>query len=191
VFRAFLSLLDSWTAKDATNHAETEKAAHAFIDQHGAKLKLSPFDMARFDFNARLLSVARAASENEQQTLAIRLLSLMASGSDILHDLNGRALRYRGRVPELLKKEIEKYTAQVQDDDSIDWIALLTLAGCYERLGNFCRRLLHLFVWRYRRAKEHASAHDVVRRDAHRAGHRPAGSFKGARRAVSQGVPAA
>jgi hypothetical protein len=61
----------------------------------------------------------------------------MASGSDILHDLNGRALRYRGRVPELLKKEIEKYTAQVQDDDSIDWIALLTLAGCYERLGNF------------------------------------------------------
>ncbi|HBJ85997.1 MAG TPA: hypothetical protein DDZ88_19440, partial [Verrucomicrobiales bacterium] len=137
VFRAFLSLLDSWTAKDATNHAETEKAAHAFIDQHGVKLKLSPFDMARFDFNARLLSVARAASENDQQTLAIRLLSLMAGGSDILHDLNGRALRYRGRVPELLKKEIEKYTAQVQDDDSIDWIALLTLAGCYERLGNF------------------------------------------------------
>jgi len=137
VFRAFLSLLDSWTAKDSTNHTETEQAAHAFIDQHGVKLKLAPFDLARFDFNARLLSVARAASENNQQTLAIRLLSLMATGSDVLHDLNGRALRYRGRVPELLKKEIEKYTAQVQDDDSIDWIALLTLAGCYEQMGNF------------------------------------------------------
>ncbi|MDZ4405866.1 tetratricopeptide repeat protein [Prosthecobacter sp.] len=137
VFRAFLSLLDSWTAKDAANHAETEKAAHAFMDANGVKLKLSPFDMARFDFNARLLGVARAASDNDQQTLAIRLLGLMASSSDILFDLQERALRYRGRVPDLLKKEIEKYTELVQADDSIDWIALLTLAGCYERLGNF------------------------------------------------------
>ncbi|MCB1276213.1 tetratricopeptide repeat protein [Prosthecobacter sp.] len=136
VFRAFLSLLDSWTSKEA-NHVETQKEAHAFMDANGTKLKLSPFDMARFDFNARLLGLARAASENDQQTLAIRLLSLMASSSDILYDLEGRALRYHGRVPELLKKEIEKYAAQMQDDNSIDWIALLTLAGCYERLGNF------------------------------------------------------
>ncbi|HRH98400.1 MAG TPA: tetratricopeptide repeat protein, partial [Prosthecobacter sp.] len=136
VFRAFLSLLDSWTSKEAT-HAETQKEAHAFMDANIAKLKLSPFDMARFDFNARLLGLARTASENDQQTLAIRLLSLMASSSDILYDLEGRALRYHGRVPELLKKEIEKYAAQMQDDNSIDWIALLTLAGCYERLGNF------------------------------------------------------
>lgn len=137
VFRAFLSLLDSWTAKDAANHAETEKAAHAFIDANEAKLRLSPFDMARFDFNPRLLALARQASENKQQTLAIRLLGLMATSSDILHDLQGRSLRYRGRVPELLKKEIEKYTAQLQDDHSIDWIALLTLAQCYEMMGNF------------------------------------------------------
>jgi len=136
VFRAFLSLLDSWTAKEAS-HAETQKEAHAFIDANGGKLKLTPFDMSRFDFNARLLGLARAASENDQQTLAIRLLSLMSSSSNILYDLQGRALRYQGRVPELLKKEIEKYTALIQDDDSIDWIALLTLAGCYERLGNF------------------------------------------------------
>lgn len=136
VFRAFLSLLDSWTAKEAA-HAETQKEAHAFIDANGGRLKLTPFDMSRFDFNARLLGLARAASENDQQTLAIRLLSLMSSSSDILYDLQGRALRYQGRVPELLKKEIEKYTALIQDDDSIDWIALLTLAGCYERLGNF------------------------------------------------------
>lgn len=136
VFRAFLSLLESWTSKDAA-HAETEKQAHAFMDANGARLKLTPFDMARFDFNARLLGLARAASENNQQTLAIRLLSLMPTSSDILHDLDGRALRYRGRVPELLKKEIDKYSAMAQADDSIDWIALLTLAACYERLGNF------------------------------------------------------
>lgn len=137
VFRAFLTLVDSWTAKDSPSLAENEKAAHAFLDAHGTKLQLSPFDMARFDFNARLLSLARQASENDQQTLAIRLLSLMADSSAILHDLQERALRYRGRVPDLLKKEIEKYTTEVQNDDSIDWVALLTLAGCYERLGNF------------------------------------------------------
>jgi tetratricopeptide (TPR) repeat protein len=136
VFRAFLSLLDSWTSKEA-KHVETAKEAHAFMDANAARLKLSPFDMARFDFNARLLGVARAASENDQQTLAIRLLSLMDTSSEILYDLQGRALRYHGRVPELLRKEIEKYTAQMQDDNSMDWIALLTLAGCYERLGNF------------------------------------------------------
>jgi len=136
VFRAFLSLMDSWTAKEA-DHAATEKSAHEFMDANGTKLKLSPFDMARFDFNARLLGLARIASENNQQTLAIRLLSLMADSSAIVHDLRLRTLRYSGRVPELLQKEIEKHTAQMQNDDSIDWIALLTLAGCYERLGNF------------------------------------------------------
>ncbi len=136
VFRAFLSLLDSWTAKDA-DHAATEKQAHEFMDSNGPRLKLSPFDMARFDFNGRLLGLARAASDNNQQTLAIRLLSLMADSSAILHDLRLRTLRYNGRVPELLQKEIEKYTKEWQNDDSMDWIAMLTLAGCYERLGNF------------------------------------------------------
>lgn len=136
LFRAFLALVESWTAKESGN-ADTERQAHEFIDANIRRMRLTPFDMARFDFNTRLLSLARSASENNQQSLAIRLIGLMATSSDVLHDLQGRALKYKGSVPDLLKKEIAKYEGLMQADDSLDWIALLTLAGCYERLGNF------------------------------------------------------
>lgn len=136
LFRAFLALVESWTTPGVAS-ADTEMAAHQFIDANLDRMRMTAYDMARFEFNNRLLALARTASENGQGTLAIRLISMMASTGAVLQDLEGRAARYSGAVPELLRKEIEKYTQQLTAADSLDWVAKLILAAAYERLGNF------------------------------------------------------
>lgn len=136
LFRGFLALMESWTAP-GTGDEETEKLAHQFIDVNQDRLAISAYDMARYEFNNRLLVLARNASENKQQTLSIRLLSLMASSSAVVEDLQARAIRYGAAVPELLQKELEKYGQAMVAGDGLDWIARLTLAGAYERLGDY------------------------------------------------------
>ena len=136
LMRALLALVETWTAKENIT-PETEKTAHQFMDQHAAKLAISPYDLARFEFNNRLLALARTASDNGLQTIAIRLIGMIASASDVTRDLQSRTVKYGGKVPPLLQKEIEKYTAQAAAEDSLDWIAAMTLAGCHEKLGNF------------------------------------------------------
>ncbi len=136
LFRALMALVESWTTPGIAS-PETERQAHQFIDANSSRLALGPYDLARFEFNNRLLALARVASENNQQTLAIRLIGMMAPSADVVRDLRLRSTKYHnGKVPELLKKEIEKYSQQAAADDSLDWIAALTLAACYEKLGN-------------------------------------------------------
>jgi tetratricopeptide (TPR) repeat protein len=136
LFRALLALVESWTSEGIAS-PETEKEAHDFITANFNKLRLTPYDMARFEFNNRLLVLARKASDANQQTLALRLISLIASSADVQRDLEGRVAMLNGRrVPDLLQKEIAKYSALAKADDSVDWIAALTLAGAHERLGN-------------------------------------------------------
>ena len=136
LFRALMALVESWTTPGVAS-PETEKMAHQFIDANAGRLALGAYDLARFEFNNRLLALARTASENNQQTLAIRLIGLMAPSADVVRDLRLRATKYpSGKIPDLLKKEIEKYGQQAEADDSLDWIAALTLAACYEKLGN-------------------------------------------------------
>lgn len=136
LFRGFLALMESWTSPEMGDE-ETEKLAHQFIDVNQDRLAISAYDMARFEFNNRILVLARNASENKQQTLAIRLISLMASSSAVVEDLQARAIRYGAAVPELLRNELEKYGQQMVANDGLDWIARLTLAGAHERLGNY------------------------------------------------------
>ena len=136
LFRALMALIENLTSAANASPA-TERQAHEFIDANIDRLALSPYDMARYDFNTRLLALARVASDNHQQTLAIRLISLMASSSDVVRDLQMRALKYKDKVPDLLKQELEKHTKLAEADDSLDWVAALTLAACHEKLGNF------------------------------------------------------
>lgn len=136
LFRGFLALMESWTSPE-TGDEETEKLAHQFIDVNQDRMAISAYDMARFEFNNRLLVLARSASENKQQTLAVRLIGLMSSSSAIVEDLQARSVRYGAAVPELLRQELEKYGQLIVADDGLDWIARLTLSGAYERLGNY------------------------------------------------------
>jgi tetratricopeptide (TPR) repeat protein len=136
LFRALLVMLESWTTAGFAS-PETERQAHQFMDANSSRLVLGAYDLARFEFNQRLLSLARVASENNQQTLAIRLIGMMAPIAEVVRDLRLRSIKYHdGKVPEILKKEIEKYAQQAEADDSVDWIAALTLAACYKKLGN-------------------------------------------------------
>ena len=133
LMRALLTLADDWTSSVSP---DAEKEAHQFIDKYGRQFSVSAFDMQRFEFNNRIVALARKAADNNQTTLAIRLISLMASPSDILEDLQARAQRMLPAVSEALQKEIEKATAELTATDGIHWIARLSLAGAYERGGN-------------------------------------------------------
>lgn len=136
MFRAMMSLMESWTTAGVAT-PESERQAHEFLDANRERLSLAAYDLARFEFNNRLLALARMASESHQHTLAIRLIGMMATASDVVRDLRQRAVRYQGKVPDLLTQEIQKYSQQADADDGLDWIAALTLADCYEKLGNF------------------------------------------------------
>jgi tetratricopeptide (TPR) repeat protein len=133
LMRALLTLVDDWTSSTSP---DAEKQAHQFIDQYGTQFSVPAFDMKRFEFNNRIVALARKASDNNQTSLAIRLIGLMASPSDILDDLQTRAQRTAPNVPEALQKEITNATAQLTDPDNLHWIAQLSLAGAYERSGN-------------------------------------------------------
>ncbi len=132
--RALLTLADQWTS--APDPAGAARDAHQFLDQYGSKFAVSAFDMQRFEFNNRLIALARKATDNGQITLAIRLIGLMASSSDVLEDLQTRAQRMLPNVPEALQKEIEKVKAQLASPDALDWVVQLSLAAAYERGGN-------------------------------------------------------
>lgn len=134
LMRALLTLADQWTS--AADPAAAAREAHEFLDQHGGKFAVSAFDMQRYEFNNRLVALARKATDNGQLTLAIRLMGLIASSSDVLEDLQGRAQRLLPAVSEALEKEIEKVKAQLAAPDSLDWIVQLSLAAAYERGGN-------------------------------------------------------
>ncbi len=134
LMRALLTLADQWTS--ATDTAAAEKEAHQFLDLYSGKFAVTAFDMQRFEFNNRLIALARKATDNNQLTLAIRLMGLMASISDVLEDLQGRALQLQPNVPEALQKEIEKTKGQLASPEALDWIVQLSLAGAYERGGN-------------------------------------------------------
>jgi tetratricopeptide (TPR) repeat protein len=137
LLRALLALVESWTSEENAKNPETERQAHQFMDANVARITLTPYDLARFEFNNRLLALARTASDRGQQTLAIRLISMIASASEVAGDLQARAAKYNGKVPPLLSKEMEKYAALSTAEDGLDWIAALTLAGCHEKLGNY------------------------------------------------------
>ncbi len=134
LMRALLTLAEQWTSAPDPVAGATE--AHQFLDQYGAKFSVSAFDMQRYEFNNRLIALARKATDNKQLTLAIRLIGFMASSSDVLEDLQGRAQRMLPAVSEALEKEIEKAKAQVNSPDALDWIVQLSLAGAYEQGGN-------------------------------------------------------
>lgn len=134
LMRALLTLVDDWTS--ATDAAAAAQEAHRFLDTYGSRFRVPAFDMQRFEFNNRLLALARKAADNQQSTLAIRLISLMASTSDVLDDLQGRAQRMLPAVSDALQKEIEKTKAQLTSPDALDWVSQLSLAGAYERSGN-------------------------------------------------------
>ncbi|MCB1225018.1 MAG: tetratricopeptide repeat protein [Verrucomicrobiales bacterium] len=135
LFRAMLTLTEDW-ANNNSEPAKAEKEAHQFLDLYAGKVAVSPFDMARFQFNERVLGIAQKASGNDQNTLAIRLLTHYASASNILRDLEKRAIDMAPNVPQALTNEIAKYRAMLTSPDSRDWLALLLLAACHERLGN-------------------------------------------------------
>jgi len=133
LMRALLTLVDDWTSSASP---DAEKEAHQFIDKYGTQFSVPAFDMKRFEFNNRIVALARKASDKNQTSLAIRLIGLMASPSDILDDLQTRAQRTAPNVPEALQKEITNATAQLTDPDNLHSIAQLSLAGAYERSGN-------------------------------------------------------
>lgn len=134
LMRALLTLAEQWTS--APDPAASAAEAHQFLDQYGSRFSVSAYDMQRFEFNNRLIALARQATDNNQLTLAVRLISLIASSSDVLEDLQNRAQRMLPNVSEALEKEIEKTRAQVADPAALDWIVQLSLAGAYERGGN-------------------------------------------------------
>ena len=134
LMRALLTLTEQWTS--APDPVAGAAEAHQFLDQYGSKFAVSAFDMQRFEFNNRLIALARKATENQQLTLAIRLMGLMASSADVLEDLQTRAQRLLPSVSEALQKEIEKAQAQVSSPEALDWIVQLSLAGAYEQGGN-------------------------------------------------------
>lgn len=133
LMRALLTLVDDWTSSTSP---DAEKEAHQFIDKYGTRFSVAAFDMQRFEFNNRLVALARKASDNNQTSLAIRLIGLMASPSDILEDLQTRAQRMAPNVTEALQKEITNATTNLTAPDNIHWVAQLSLAGAYERSGN-------------------------------------------------------
>ncbi len=134
LMRALLTLAEQWTS--AADLAAEEREAHQFLDQYGGKFAVNAFDMQRFEFNNRLVTLGRKATDNGQLTLAIRLMGMIASSSDVLEDLQGRAQRMLPAVSEALEKEIEKVKAQLASPEALDWIVQLSLAGAYERGGN-------------------------------------------------------
>lgn len=133
LMRALLTLVDDWTSSTSP---DAEKEAHEFMDKYGNRFSVAAFDMQRFEFNNRIVALARKAADNNQTTLAIRLIGLMASPSDILEDLQTRAQRMAPNVSEALQKEVTNATSQLTNPENIHWVAQLSLAGAYERSGN-------------------------------------------------------
>ena len=133
LMRAMLTLLDDYVNNGS---AEATTEAHRFLDQYATRFSVPAFDMQRFEFNNRLIALARKAADNQHTSLSIRLISFIASSSAVLEDLKSRAQRMLPAVSEALQKEIEKTQAQLSDPNALDWVVLLSLAGAYERSGN-------------------------------------------------------
>lgn len=133
LMRAMLTLLDDFVGSGT---AEGAQEAHRFMDQYATRFSVPAFDMQRYEFNNRLIALARKAADNDHTTLAIRLIGYIASSSAVLEDLKSRANRMLPAVSEVLQKEIEKVQTQLTDPDALDWVVQLSLAGAYERSGN-------------------------------------------------------
>ncbi len=135
LFRGFLAQLDGWLAPGAVT-PETERNIHTFIDANEAQMRVAPYDLARFGFNEKLMLLARTAADQNLNTLAVRLIGMMAPIGEILHDLKSRAARQGSNVTPALRAELVKYSDEIKKEDSADWVPLLVLANAYERLGN-------------------------------------------------------
>ncbi len=136
LYRGFLSLAEGWVNPGQGEEQAMEQEALDFIRERGDMLAVTPYDKGRYQFNNRLLIYARQASERGMFALAVQLFGMMSSPSEILDDLNTRAARLPN-PPQNLLDEIAAYEEKRTAENSIEIIALVSLANTFERMNNF------------------------------------------------------
>lgn len=136
LYRGFLSLVEGWVSPGQGEEQSMEQEALEFIRERRDMLAVTPYDKGRYQFNNRLLIFARQASERGMFSLAVQLFGMMSSPSEILADLNTRAARLPN-PPQNLLDEIALYEEMRTAENSIEIIALVSLANTYERMNNF------------------------------------------------------
>ncbi len=127
---ALRQLVDGWIRSGI----ESEKDAHAFLDQYGSLLNASPWEIASSRSDLGMLQLGKAANDAEMYPLAIRLLGFVPKTSDIISEIQQRAARYP-KVPTKIQAEIDKYKALAAGDPN-EVRALSQIATAYDKLGN-------------------------------------------------------
>ena len=135
VFTGFVALVEGWAEVDADSLESTTKSAHKFLDDNLSKLRLSPYEMARFKFNWQLYQAARGLGDTGMEGLSLRVLGLIPETLLVVKDLEARREAFTGQNQKL-EKEIASYEKEIEDGNPVDLFAMLEEARVLEVRGD-------------------------------------------------------
>ncbi len=136
IFQAFTLLARAWV----DNGKKSEADAMAFLNKHGASMKISPWECAKGGYAGLLTKIAGDATKAGMGQLAVRMTEFVPSTEDVIADLYTYAKG--GVVTPRLQEEIAKYQMQLTTGEPIELFSLMSLATAYESLGSHRAGLL-------------------------------------------------